>query len=297
MGRSSMARIGFFVARALRNIAFPVSNLHNAHAGNASHSPGGAGPVSIAVENYHKNYDQTIAVAGISFRVEPGEILGLVGPNGAGKTTTLRALAGILRPTHGRLLIAGHDLATEPVAAKAALAYVPDEPRLFEQLTVWEHFRFIASAYRLRDWTGRAEALLSQFELTEKRDALTAELSRGMRQKVAICCGYLHQPRAVLLDEPLTGLDPRGMRTMKESIREHAASGTAFIVSSHLLSLVEDLCTTVLILHHGRQLLHARMMDLRRQITESGRQESLEDLFFRLTENSHGPLTVVAAEH
>ncbi|TMQ31986.1 MAG: ABC transporter ATP-binding protein [Planctomycetota bacterium] len=253
--------------------------------------------MSIAVENYHKNYDQTIAVAGISFRVEPGEILGLVGPNGAGKTTTLRALAGILRPTHGRLLIAGHDLATEPVAAKAALAYVPDEPRLFEQLTVWEHFRFIASAYRLRDWTGRAEALLSQFELTEKRDALTAELSRGMRQKVAICCGYLHQPRAVLLDEPLTGLDPRGIRTMKESIREHAASGTSFIVSSHLLSLVEDLCTTVLILHHGRQLLHARMMDLRRQITESGRQESLEDLFFRLTENARGPLTVVPADH
>src|SRR5437667_7134397 len=197
--------------------------------------------MSIVVEDYHKNYGETVAVAGLSFAVAPGEILGLVGPNGAGKTTTLRALAGILRPTHGRLLIAGHDLATEPVAAKAALAYVPDEPRLFEQLTVWEHFRFIASAYRLRDWTGRAEALLVQFELVDKRNALVAELSRGMRQKVAICCGYLHQPRAILLDEPLTGLDPRGIRTMKDSIRQTAGAGTAFIVSSHLLSLIEDL--------------------------------------------------------
>jgi ABC-2 type transport system ATP-binding protein len=252
--------------------------------------------VSIVVEDYHKNYEQTIAVAGISFTVEPGEILGLVGPNGAGKTTTLRALAGILRPTRGRLMIAGHDLALEPVAAKAALAYVPDEPRLFEQLTLWEHFRFIASAYRLRDWTGRAEALSTQFELTQKRDSLTAELSRGMRQKAAICCGYLHLPRAVLLDEPLTGLDPRGIRTMKESIREHAARGTAFIVSSHLLSLVEDLCTTVLVLHHGRQLLHTRMAELRRQIHEGGKQESLEELFFRLTEMPQEPLTVQPAD-
>src|SRR5207302_10969280 len=101
--------------------------------------------------------------------------------------------------------------------------HVPDDPKLFDQLTVWEHFRFIASAYRLADWTGRAEQLLAQFELTEKRHALAAELSRGMRQKVAICCGYLHRPQAVLLDEPLTGLDPRGIRTMKDSLRRHAA--------------------------------------------------------------------------
>jgi ABC-2 type transport system ATP-binding protein len=252
--------------------------------------------VSILVENYHKTYGRTVAVAGISFAVEPGEILGLVGPNGAGKTTTLRALAGILTPTRGRLAIAGHDLAREPVAAKAALAYMPDEPRLFDQLTVWEHFRFVAAAYRLSDWQARAEALLEQFELAEKRNALTAELSRGMRQKVAICCGYLHEPKAVLLDEPLTGLDPRGIRTMKDSIRKRAAGGTAFIVSSHLLSLIEDLCTSVLILHRGRQLLHGKLADLRRQITESGRQETLEDLFFRLIEEPEAPLTVELAE-
>jgi ABC-2 type transport system ATP-binding protein len=244
--------------------------------------------VSIFVEDYHKTYGETVAVSGLSFTVEPGEILGLVGPNGAGKTTTLRALAGILTPTRGRLLIAGHDLSQEPVAAKAALAYVPDDPRLFDQLTIWEHFQFIAGVYRLKEWKPRAEELLRQFELIEKRDALTSELSRGMRQKVAICCGYLHQPRAILFDEPLTGLDPRGIRTMKDSLRHHAESGAALIVSSHLLSLVEDLCTGVLIMHRGRQLLRGRIADLQRQLDESGRRETLEDLFFRLTEGNAG---------
>src|SRR5438874_1595697 len=207
--------------------------------------------VSIEVHDYHKNYGDTVAVAGISFTVAGGEILGLVGPNGAGKTTTLRALAGILTPTRGRLAIDGHDLATDPVAAKAALAYVPDDPKLFDQLTVWEHFRFTAGVYRLRDWEPAANALLAQFELTEKRDALASELSRGMRQKVAIGCGYLHDPKAILLDEPLTGLDPRGIRTMKDSIRQRAAAGAAVMVSSHLLSLVEDMCTTELLLPRG----------------------------------------------
>src|SRR4029077_1029502 len=121
--------------------------------------------------------------------------------------------------------------------------------------------RFVASAYRLRDWAPRAEALLAQFELMEKRDAPAGELSRGMRQKVAICCGYLHQPRAILLDEPLTGLDPYGIRTMKDSIHEHAADGAAIIISSHLLSLVEDVCSSVLILHRGKQLLHGRLAE------------------------------------
>jgi ABC-2 type transport system ATP-binding protein len=239
----------------------------------------------ILVEDYHKNYGETVAVAGVSFDVVPGEVLGLVGPNGAGKTTTLRALAGILTPTRGRLCIAGHDLAREPVAAKAALAYVPDDPKLFDQLTVWEHFRFVAAAYRLRDWTAPAEELLRQFELEEKRSALASELSRGMRQKAAICCGYLHQPQAILLDEPLTGLDPRGIRTMKDSIRERAEKGAAVIVSSHLLSLVEDLCSSLLILHRGRQVARGKLAELRQEITESGRQETLEDLFFRLTDS------------
>ncbi len=239
----------------------------------------------IVVEDYHKIYGETVAVAGLSFTVEPGEILGLVGPNGAGKTTTLRALAGILTPTRGRLFIEGHDLATEPVAAKAALAYVPDDPRLFDALSVWEHLRFIAATYRLDEqWPARAEDLLTRFDLIEKRDTLAAELSRGMRQKLAIACGYLHDPKAILLDEPLTGLDPRGIRAMKQSIRQRADAGAAVMVSSHLLSLVEDICTSVLMVNRGRAVLKDRLDTLRREIDEAGRQESLEDMFFRLTD-------------
>lgn len=239
--------------------------------------------MNIVVEDYHKVYGTTVAVRGVSFRVGPGEILGMAGPNGAGKTTTLRALAGILRPTRGRLFIDGFDIERQPIQAKQALAYVPDEPRLFEKLTVWEHFRFAAAAYGLRDWQPRAESLLERLELTEKRHALCSELSRGMRQKVAIGCGYLHEPRAVILDEPLTGLDPYGIRTMKEMIREAASRGTAFIVSSHLLSLLEDLATTVLIIHRGEVLLHAPLADLQARLGTGERAESLEELFFRLT--------------
>jgi ABC-2 type transport system ATP-binding protein len=163
----------------------------------------------IQVDDYHKNYRTTVAVAGLSFRVEPGQILGLLGPNGAGKTTTLRAIAGIIPPTSGRLIVAGHDIALEPVQAKRMLAYVPDDPKLFDMLTVGEHLEFAAAAYRVADADGKSAALLEAFELTEKKDTVAQELSRGMRQKVAICCAYLHDPLAILFDEPLTGLDPR----------------------------------------------------------------------------------------
>jgi ABC-2 type transport system ATP-binding protein len=240
--------------------------------------------LSIVVQGFHKVYGRTVAVEGISFRVDAGEILGLVGPNGAGKTTTMRALAGILAPTRGRLFVDGHDVVEDPVAAKSALAYVPDEPSLFESLTVWEHLQFVASAYRVATWVPKAESLLERFELVPKRDVLASELSRGMRQKVAIACGYLHDPRAILLDEPLTGLDPRGIRTMRDSIRRRAEAGAAVVVSSHLLALLEDLCTTVLVLHQGRVRFHGRLADLNRAAGGDGRNETLEDLFFRLTE-------------
>jgi len=248
--------------------------------------------VSIDVVDFSKVYDRTMAVSGLTFSVEPGEILGLVGPNGAGKTTTMRALAGILDPSSGRLSVAGHDLKADPVAAKLALAYVPDDPHLFDNLTIWEHFQFIASAYRLRDWAAAAGSLLDQFDLAEKRDAPCSDLSRGMRQKVAICCGYLHDPEVIMLDEPLTGLDPRGIRTMQESIRRRASAGAAVMVSSHLLSLVEDLCTSILLMSRGRKLLHGRLADLRVEAAGEGRAESLEDLFFRLTESPEAAAAV-----
>ncbi|MFI5379430.1 MAG: ABC transporter ATP-binding protein [Tepidisphaerales bacterium] len=154
----------------------------------------------------------------------------------------------------GSLRVAGHDLSRDALPAKQALAYIPDDPHPFEALTVWEHLRFVAAAYRLTDWQGAAQRLIEDAELTEKQHAPAQELSRGMRQKLAICCAYLHAPQAILFDEPLTGLDPRGIRTIKQSIRDHSAAGAAIIISSHLLALVEDICTHLLILHKGRQL-------------------------------------------
>lgn len=240
----------------------------------------------ISVERYRKLYKATIAVDDLSFRVQPGQILGLVGPNGAGKTTTLRAIAGIIPATAGRLAVCGHDLDGDNVAAKRCLAYIPDDPKLFDALTVWEHLVFMAAAYRVDNFEPLANKLLDLFELTEKREALAQELSRGMRQKVAICCAYLHDPKAILFDEPLTGLDPRGIRTLKQSIASRAAAGASIIISSHLLALVEDLCTHLLILTRGRLLFCGPVAEARRAFAGSTADASLEEVFFRATEGS-----------
>jgi ABC-2 type transport system ATP-binding protein len=238
----------------------------------------------IQVIDYHKTYLDTVAVAGLTFEVRPGEILGLLGPNGAGKTTTMRAITGIIPPTRGQLIVSGHDVVADPVGAKSQLAYVPDDPKLFDTLTVWEHLEFVAAAYRLTQWEEQAERLIVRFELTDKRSSVAQDLSRGMRQKVAICMAYLHNPSSILFDEPMTGLDPRGIRTMKESVAERARAGAAVLISSHLLALVEDLCTHVLILHHGRSLFFGKMEEARTAFASVDSDGSLEELFFRATE-------------
>lgn len=238
----------------------------------------------IRVDDLHKSYRETVAVAGLSFEILPGQILGLVGPNGAGKTTTMRAISGIIPPTHGMLTVAGHDVVKDPVGAKRQLAYVPDDPKLFDALTVWEHLEFVASAYNVKDFAGKGTALIEQFELTEKRNTVAQELSRGMRQKLAICCAYLHDPKAILFDEPLTGLDPRGIRTMKQSVVERARAGAGVLISSHLLVLVEDLCTHLLILHRGRRLFFGGISDARATFTDVTGDASLEEVFFRAVE-------------
>ena len=238
----------------------------------------------IRVDDFAKAYGPTVAVDGLSFEALPGQVLGLLGPNGAGKTTTLRALSGVIPPTRGRISVAGFDIITHPVEAKQNLAYVPDDPRLFDALTVREHLEFIASAYRVGDWRQRAQKLLEQFELADRADTPAGELSRGMRQKVAICCAYLYDPKAIFFDEPLTGLDPRGIRTMKDSVRHRATAGAAVIVSSHLLSLVEDLCTHLLILHRGKRLFFGPTAEARSAVAELSADASLEEVFFKLTE-------------
>lgn len=238
----------------------------------------------IEVANFKKFYGSTMAVAGLSLRVQPREIWGLVGHNGAGKSTTLRAIAGLLPPSEGTLLVGGFDVASEALQAKAKLAYVPDEPPLFEALTVGEHLRFTAAAYHVADYLQRAADLLEYFELTSKIDTPAEHLSRGMRQKLAIVCAYLHSPVAILFDEPFTGLDPLAIRRLKASIVRHAAEGASFIVSSHLLAMVEDICTHFIVLAHGAPRFSGTHEELCEQFQQPSDKSTLEDIFFRAIE-------------
>jgi ABC-2 type transport system ATP-binding protein len=242
----------------------------------------------IEVRGLTKLYGSLVAVEDLSFAVAAGEVLGLVGPNGAGKTTTLRSLVGIIRPTRGTITIGGRDLDRDPVEAKRQLAFMPDEPRLFEYLTVEEHLRFTARLYATDDAAGRIPALLRELELSEKAGALPDELSRGMKQKLAIACGLLHEPKALLFDEPLTGLDPAGMRRMKQTIVERARQGAAVILSSHLLHLVEEVCTRVLVIHRGRLVALGTIAEIVAS-REGLVGKSLEDVFLALTGGSSAP--------
>ncbi|HVX41201.1 MAG TPA: ABC transporter ATP-binding protein [Gemmatimonadaceae bacterium] len=236
----------------------------------------------IAVRELTKLYGDFTAVRSLSFDVAPGEVLGLVGPNGAGKTTTLRCLAGIIAPSGGTVSIAGHEIQRDPIAAKRALAFIPDEPHLFDYLSVEEHLRFVARLYGVTNVDERMPALLDELELAEKGRALPGELSRGMRQKLAIACGLLHDPAVLILDEPLTGLDPGGMRRMRATIAARAAAGSAVILSSHLLHLVEELCTKLLVLRRGECAAYGTLAEIIAAHPElAGR--SLEDVFLALT--------------
>ena len=237
----------------------------------------------IRVNNFTKTYNDFVAVRNLTFRVEPGEILGLVGPNGAGKTTMMRVLSGIIPPSSGTLSVAGHDIVSDPVKAKQALGFIPDDPRLFDTLTVWEHLEFIAATYKVVNYKPAAETLLQLFNLDGKRNHVVQSLSRGMRQKVTIACAYLHHPKVILFDEPLTGLDPAGIRSIKESMQERAEQGAAIIISSHLLELVESLCTHLLVLHQGQCRCFGRMDDVLQAFDEFKNDTTLEDVFFSIT--------------
>jgi ABC-2 type transport system ATP-binding protein len=243
----------------------------------------------VQVEGLTKLYGEFTAVNELSFSLQPGEVMGLVGPNGAGKTTTLRCLAGIIPPSRGGVRVGGQDIVREPIAAKKQLAFFTDEPRLFDYLTVWQHLNFVARIYSVPDYEAIGARLLEELEIANKRDALPGELSRGMKQKLAIACGLLHSPRVIYFDEPLTGLDPLGIRRMKDSILKRARDGAAIIISSHLLHLVEEICSRILILKDGRKLIDGTLAEITRKFSEQPGDASLEDVFFRATSEPGAP--------
>ncbi len=235
----------------------------------------------IEIHHLTKLYGDLRAVDDFSFTVAPGEIVGLIGPNGAGKTSTLRCIVGIQSPSSGTITIDGHDTVREPVAAKRQLAFMADEPHLFEYLTVAEHLRLTGRIYKVRDFAARSKALLEELQLTGKENSLPTELSRGMKQKVAIACGLLHEPKALLFDEPLTGLDPLGIRHMKSTIVSRGRAGGAVIVSSHLLHLVEEICTRIVIIDRGKKVADGTLAELSANAAAEG--STLEQIFLKVT--------------
>jgi ABC-2 type transport system ATP-binding protein len=240
----------------------------------------------IEVTGLTKRYGTFTAVNGLSLTVQPGEVLGLVGPNGAGKTTTLRCLAGIIPPTSGNIRIGGYDILNQPVAAKRTLAFFPDEPRLFDYLTVRQHLNFVARVYGVEGYESIGMPLLEEFEIADKADQLPSELSRGMKQKLTIACGLLHGPKVMFFDEPLTGLDPLGIRRMKDSIAKRARDGATIVLSSHLLHLLEELCSHVLILKQGQKIADGPLAAVAAQFNGGDATMNLEEIFIRATGGS-----------
>ncbi len=237
----------------------------------------------LKVTNLVKYYKRFLAVDRLSFEVGDGEIVGLLGPNGAGKTTVLRCVTGIVQHSEGAIEIDGIDLDTNEEEVKRRIAFVPEVPTPYEMLTVWEHLRFIAMAYQTMDgFEERADAMLRKFDLNEKRNDLVLSLSKGMKQKLAIACAFIHDASVVLLDEPLIGIDPKGVYELKEMISKAKSDGKAILISTHMLDTAEHLCDRIIILRKGTILAEGNLAELH-ESAQMGKDASLEDVFLTLT--------------
>ncbi|HRK21254.1 MAG TPA: ABC transporter ATP-binding protein [Fimbriimonadaceae bacterium] len=240
----------------------------------------------LEVSNLVKEYKSLRAVDGLSYTIQPGEIVGLLGPNGAGKTPALRCVAGILRPTFGEIKINGFDLVADQSRAKAGLAFVPEVPSLYELLTVNEHLRFVAMAFnRLDLFEKLGDDLLKRYNLFEKKKALVATLSKGMKQKLALACALIHEANVFLLDEPVIGIDPAGVAQMKAELQRARSEGCAILVSTHLLDTAERLCDRVIIVARGRKLAEGTLAELQAMSGMEG--NTLEQVFLKLTEETN----------
>jgi ABC-2 type transport system ATP-binding protein len=240
----------------------------------------------IEVHDLVKAFGRFRAVDGVSLHVGPGEIHGFLGPNGAGKTTTIRMIAGLLAPTSGRVVIASHDLAREPEAAKAALGFIPDRPFLYEKLTAGEFLRFHAGLYGVEGdaLPLRIAELLDLFELRRFEGELVESFSHGMKQRLVMCSAFLHRPKAVLVDEPMVGLDPRGARLIKDVFRAMSRKGVAILMSTHTLEVAEEMCDRISIILGGKIIAQGTVAELR---TMGGSEdENLTPVFLKLTGGS-----------
>src|SRR6188508_1012362 len=237
----------------------------------------------IQLEQLTKKYGSFTAVDALDLEVPSGELFGFLGPNGAGKTTTLRMIAGILRPTAGRVRIGGIDVVRQPNEAKALLGFIPDRPFIYEKLTGMEFLRFVAGLYGQQgaQVEHRSRELLGLFDLEDWRDELVESYSHGMRQKLIISSALVHRPEVIVVDEPMVGLDPKSARTLKDLFRQFCERGGTVLMSTHTLEIAEGMCDIIGIIQGGRIVALGTMDELRLQ-HEAG-DASLEELFLKLT--------------
>ena len=238
----------------------------------------------IELKNLTKKFGEIVAVNRLNLSVSEGEIFGFIGPNGAGKTTTLRMMSGILAPTEGSIMIDGIDMARQPEKAKQRMGYIPDRPFLYEKLTGMEFLRFTADLFGVEDglFKEKSESLLKKFSIYDWRDELIESYSHGMKQRLIISAALLHEPKVLIIDEPMVGLDPAGIRMMKKLFRDLAEKGTTLFMSTHTLSVAENICDRIGVIHKGKLIAIGTVEDLK----DSARVEEgdLEKVFLILTE-------------
>lgn len=229
----------------------------------------------LEVMNLSKSYGKTQAVKNVSFKVEEGEVAVLAGPNGAGKSTIIKSIAGLLK-YDGKISICGYN--NKSLEGKNALGYIPEMPALFPLLTINEHLTLMAHAFGIKNYEGRAEEMLKLFDLWDKKDKYGSDLSKGMQQKVSICCALITEPKVLLVDEPMIGLDPKAIRNMKEVLMELKKKGVSIVLSTHLLDSVQEIWDRIIIMKDGEAVLSKARHEFKDEF------KSLEDIFFEVTE-------------
>ena len=243
----------------------------------------------IELRDLSKTYGPTRAVDSINLKVPDGELFGFIGPNGAGKTTTIRMMGGLLAPSHGTVVIDGIDMRVDPVAAKRRIGLIPDRPFLYEKLTAMEFMRFTADLYGVaeKQFTAKSEELLDMFGLLSRAHELIEGYSHGMKQRLIMAAALLHAPPLLIVDEPMVGLDPRGIRMVRELFRQLAATGTTIFMSTHTLKLAEDVCHRIGIINHGILIATGTIDDLK--LAAGIAEADLEEAFLQLTREEDTP--------
>ena len=238
----------------------------------------------IKLNNLTKVYRGFRAVDNLNLEIKKGVVFGFLGPNGAGKTTTIKMMAGVLKPTEGQVLIDGIDIAHDPSEAKRRIGFVPDQPFVYEKLTGREFLQFVAGLYGLnhsQSLNGNMTRLLELFELIHWSDELIESFSHGMKQRLIMCSALLHEPKVIVVDEPMVGLDPKAARLVKDIFRNQAQKGRTIFMSTHSLEVAQEVCQEIAIIQAGKIIATGTAEDLKRQAGVDG---SLENIFLKLTE-------------